>query len=134
MTVLRAFFRKHAAPAMLIVVAAIGLHALMPAGYMTSASAGGMTIELCGGVAGQSILVALPGAHHSDDGDHGKGRADSPCAFSGLSGGSLSAADPFILAIAIIFIMAMVFRRVSAVVAAAPAFLRPPLRAPPASV
>jgi hypothetical protein len=134
MTALRAFFRKHAALAMLIVVAAIGLRALMPTGYMASASAGGMTIELCSGVAGQSIVVALPGAHHSDDGDHGKGRADSPCAFSGLSGGALSAVDPFILAIAIAFVMATVFRQVVSVIAAPPAFLRPPLRGPPASV
>jgi hypothetical protein len=134
MTVLRAFFRKHAALAMLIIVAAIGLRALMPTGYMTSASAGGMTIELCNGVAGQSIVVALPGAHPSDDGDHGKGRADGPCAFSSLNGGALSAADPFILAGVIAFIMAMVFRQIITPVTGPPAFLRPPLRGPPVSV
>lgn len=131
MTALRAFFRTHAALAMLIVVAAIGLRALMPAGYMTSASAAGMTIELCSGVTGQLVAVALPGTHHSDDGDRGKSRADGPCAFSGLGGGALSAVDPFILAVAIAFIMATVFRRATTAVTAPPAFLRPPLRGPP---
>jgi len=134
MTALRAFFRRHAALAMLIVVMALGLRALMPAGYMTSTSKTGMTIELCSGVAGQTMEIALPGTHHDGDGDHKSNRADSPCAFSGLSGGALSAVDPFILAIAIAFIMAMAFRRVAAILATPPVFLRPPLRGPPATV
>lgn len=132
MTSFRAFFRRHAVFAMLIVIMAIGLRALMPAGYMTSASKTGMTIELCSGIVGQTMEIALPDTHRSGDSDHGHNRADSPCAFSGLGGGALSATDPFLLVIAIAFIMAVVSRRVAAVVAAPPAFLRPPLRGPPA--
>jgi hypothetical protein len=134
MTALRAFFRRHAALAMLIVVMAIGLRALVPAGYMTSASKTGMTIELCSGVAGQTMAILLPGAHHSDDGNHKSDRTDSPCAFSGLGGGALSATDPFILAIAIAFIMATVFRHIVTARATPPAYQRPPLRGPPAAV
>jgi hypothetical protein len=117
---------------MLIVVAAMGLRALMPAGYMASTSTGHMSIELCSGVAGQSVVIALPGTQHSDDGDHGKGRTDSPCAFSGLTAAALSAADPIVLSIAIAFIMAIGLRAIGIVPTAPSPFLRPPLRGPPA--
>jgi len=132
MATLRAFFRRHAALALLIVLMAIGLRALMPAGYMTNVSAQGITVELCSGVAGQTVTIALPGDHRSGDTD--RGHVDAPCAFAGLGSQALAAIDPFVLAIAIAFIMAAVFRRVVAGLVTPPGFLRPPLRGPPARI
>lgn len=135
MGTVRTFFRRHGALALLIFVMAIGLRALMPAGYMTNVSAQGITVELCSGVAGQTMTISLPGVHRSGDTDGtDKGHADAPCAFAGLGLGTLTAIDPFVLAIAIAFIMAAVLRRVSVAPVDAPAFLRPPLRGPPARI
>ncbi|MDB5687427.1 MAG: hypothetical protein JWR77_2016 [Rhizorhabdus sp.] len=131
MGILRAFFRRHAALALLIVVMAIGLRAVMPAGYMANVSAQGITVELCSGVAGQTMTISLPGVHRSGDTD--KSHADSPCAFAGLGLATLPAIDPFVLAIAIAFVMAAIFR-VALPPVDAPAFLRPPLRGPPARI
>lgn len=129
---MRAFFRRHAALAMLIVMLAIGLRALMPAGYMTSASGNGMTIELCSGVAGQTIAVALPGSHDSGGSDHGRSHVDSPCAFAGLGGGALAAVDPFVLTILVAFIMKAGLLPIAIRLPARRGHVRPPLRGPPA--
>jgi hypothetical protein len=130
MTGLRAFFRHHAALAILIAMLAIAVRALVPAGYMTSASATGLTVELCSGVAGKTITIALPSTDHRDDG-RGKSQADSPCASAGLGGGALAAVDPFLLAIAIAFILAAGLLPVALRLPRGTAQVRPPLRGPP---
>lgn len=129
---LRAFFCRHATFAALIIMVAVGVRALLPTGYMASASSSGMTIELCSGSAGQTIAIALPGSLESDHGDRGKSRADAPCAFSGIGGGALTAADPFVLAILVAFIMAAGLRPRTMFLPRWHGHLRPPLRGPPA--
>jgi hypothetical protein len=103
----------------------------VPAGYMIGTEHGTITIELCSGTGPMTMTMAMPGmAHHDPKSDHDK--AEQPCPFSGLSAPSLAAADPILLAIAITFIVATVFRSTARPVVRAPAFLRPPLRGPPA--
>ena len=59
MTGLRIFFRDHAALAMLIVALALAVRAIVPAGYMTGSSSTGFTIELCSGVEGKTVAIAI---------------------------------------------------------------------------
>ena len=72
------------------------------------------------------------GPGHGKSQDHGK--AEMPCAFSGLSAASLGAVDPIQLAALIAFVLG-----VGLLPAVLPAiirrrYLRPPLRGPPLSL
>jgi hypothetical protein len=120
----------HRALAAWVLACALAMKILVPAGFMPVISVTGMSIEICGGTARAQGAMAMPGmAHHSDKSDH-QGR-DLPCAFSGLTAPSLAAADPVLLAIAIAFIVRLVFRVRTAAPIVARAYLRPPLRGPP---
>ena len=109
---------------------------LVPAGFMPVVSGARVTIEICGGIAPAQTVMApmtamtMPGmAHHPGKADHQERKM--PCAFSGLTAPSLAAVDPVLLAIAIVFIVGLVFRVTPAVPIAAQPYLRPPLRGPP---
>lgn len=116
--------------AALLLAAALLMKLAIPAGYMPSVAGGGIAIVLCPGAA-PVPTAAMPGmSHHKPDSrDHGK--AESPCAFAGLSVPSMAGADPIQLALALLAIFA------AALVVAPPApmrrprHLRPPLRGPP---
>lgn len=123
--------------AVLVCVATLLLKLMVPTGYMIGSEHGRMTIELCSGVAGQPMTMTMPGIHrdmpgHGKSQDHGK--AEMPCAFSGLSAASLGAVDPIQLAALIAFVLG-----VGLLPAVLPAivrcgYLRPPLRGPPLSL
>ena len=120
--------------------AMLGLALLMklalPAGLMTTMSQGTIVVSLCSGTGPMKIAMAIPGLEHGKPDDQGhKGQAEQPCAFAGLSAPSLAAADPVLLAIAILFLMALGMRPLATILAAiAPPYLRPPLRGPPAAI
>ena len=104
---------------------ALVARALVPSGYMTDART--MTLELCSGVdQHQSVEIKIP---MSDGGKTAK--ADQPCAFSALGLDGLSAADPVLLAAAILIAMALALRGAPAPGLRLSAYLRPPLRGPP---
>lgn len=126
---LRNFFHRHAAIGLLIVALAVMARALVPAGYMAQATPTGLTMALCSGVPGQTVTIALP----ADDGaaKHAIAKADSPCAFSALSQAGIAAADPILLAIAVVFIMSLGRWSVGAIWLSVRRQLRPPLRGPP---
>jgi hypothetical protein len=132
-TALRHHLLRHRLLTAWLVAVALLMKILVPAGYMASVSAGSITIELCSGYGPQKIFVAMPGmTHHPDQkGEHGK--AEMPCAFSGLSAPSLTGADPLLLTVAIAFVILTVFRIAARpTLPGAPSYLRPPLRGPPA--
>lgn len=126
---LRILFRRHATIALMIVGLALGVRALVPAGYMTMASPGGLTVALCSGVAGKTVTIALPG--HGGRQEHGKTQADSPCAFTALGQATGSAVDTILLAIAVAFIISVALRLADAPAIAGYVRMRPPLRGPP---
>lgn len=139
MTALRRFLSHHRWLALSIVAAALLLRVLVPAGYMMARTAGGITIELCSGLAAPGPAMPLsaatmPGMHHGSEKPAGHARAEMPCAFATLAASSLAAADPLILTAAIAFVLAAVFRPGTARRVTRPLFLRPPLRGPPAIV
>ena len=132
MTLFRTFVARHRWLAFWLVVTALMVKLVVPAGFMPAFANGTMTVQLCTGMGVQTIQMEIPGtAGDSDNHDHQK-KADMPCAFAGLSTPTLAAIDPLLLAVAIAFIIATIFRIVSRPVLARRAYLRPPLRGPPA--
>ncbi|WCT72426.1 hypothetical protein PQ455_12345 [Sphingomonas naphthae] len=131
MTALRRLLLTHRALTATLIALALLMKLLVPTGFMPVASGGGITVEICTGFGAQKMVMAIPGtAHRGGKADHQK--ADMPCAFAGLATPALAAIDPLLLAVAILFVMAMVFRVPVAPVVRGAARLRPPLRGPPA--
>jgi len=85
MRCLRNWLIRQRAIAATLVVAALLLRALVPAGYMLAPGQDGrtITVALCSGSQVQSIKLALPGdPHQPQKSQAGK---DSPCAFAGTA-------------------------------------------------
>ncbi len=121
--------------AALICVAALAVRILIPTGYMVSTDHGRVAITLCSGVVEQpSMAMDMPGMDHAMS-DHGKskehGKAEMPCAFSGLSTPVLGGADPVLLVVALALVAAMALRATPRTIVASVPYLRPPLRGPP---
>lgn len=135
MHLLRAFLARHRAFAAVLIAAALCMKALIPAGCMIGNGNRVLTVEICadsqGGRVTQQIILAGDGKS-GGQGEHGK--IDGTCAFSALSFASLGAADPVLLALALVLIMALGFVPVAAPRAARVSHLRPPMRGPPALV
>lgn len=121
--------------AVLICAATLLLKLLVPTGYMIDNDHGRITITICSGIAPRTMTMEMPGMH-GDMPDHGKskehGKAEMPCAFSGLSAAMLGAIDPVQLAALIVFILALGLIATIPPPPSCPAHLRPPLRGPPA--
>ena len=121
--------------AVLICAATLLLKLLIPTGYMIDSDHGRLTITICSGTAPRAMTMEKPGMH-ADMPDHGKtkdhGKAEMPCAFSGLSAAMLGATDPIQLAALIAFILALGLAVAILPPPSRPSYLRPPLRGPPA--
>ena len=117
---------------MLICAATLLLKVLVPTGYMVDSDHGRVAVVICSGTQPATTMTGM----HGDMPDHGKrkdhGKAEMPCAFSGLSAATTGAVDPIQLAGLIAFVLAI---GLSPIILPAPArriYLRPPLRGPPA--
>jgi hypothetical protein len=131
-TSLRAFFRQHSSLALWLVMAALCLKALVPAGYMIDTQASRFAIEICDGQGGHSLeQIIVPGAAKTAQDKSGAAKADQLCPFSVLSLAMLGGADPVLLALALLFLMALGLRRAPMARPRGAAYLRPPTRAPP---
>ena len=144
MHALRAMIRGHWQAAILAVALALCMKALLPAGYMMSTVAGEnssqvLTLALCNAERGSmmSAQVILPAAAHAGDdktahdGDH-QGKANPACAYSSLSMAAMGGASAPLLALALAFILALGVAAVPNLPFGQIAYLRPPLRGPPA--
>ena len=129
MDLLRAFFLRHRAFAMLLAAAALCLKALLPAGTMVASTATAITVQICADATGS----AAP-RHHAIPmkGDPAKSAANGECPYATLGMAGLAGTDFALLALALLFILATGYASVRAVLAARPFFLTPPLRGPPA--
>jgi hypothetical protein len=115
-------------------LAAIVLFAkiLVPTGYMFTPGGNGIVVQLCSGQGMTPVVLNIqkdapaPAEHHP-----ASGKADAPCAFSGVGMASLVAIDAVLLVGAIAFVMALGTQRVSSVAVRFAARIRPPSRAPP---
>ena len=118
--------------AVLICAATLLLKLLVPTGYMIDNDQGHLTITICSGTTPRAMAVEM----HGDMPDHGKskdhGKAEMPCAFAGLSAATTGAIDPVQLAALIAFVFAVGLTAAVLPAPSRPAYLRPPLRGPPA--
>jgi hypothetical protein len=124
---------------MMIMALALSVKALVPTGYMIGTSSTMfMTVTICADGTGthQTATIAVQKDEGQKDwgskeksGGHGK--TDTPCAFTALSMASLGGADAPLLALALLFVLALGLapRALSPLVDRA--YLRPPLRGPP---
>jgi hypothetical protein len=145
MGTLRAFLRDRGRLAVLLLALVLAAKALVPAGYMVGGEAGSgvrvLTVKICADALGtqftrQIVIPQQGGEHGKGDAGHGDAghKTDGACAWSGLGMASLAGADPALLAIAFAFILALGFARLAPPRLERRAFLRPPLRGPPALI
>ena len=130
MTEARKFLVRHQWLCALLLGAALLVKALVPAGFMPVVSNGVILVQLCSGQGPQKIAIKLPSKGGEQDHDEHK-KAEAPCAFTGLSSPSLAAVDALLLAVALAFILATVFRRPNRLVLRRGTYLRPPAIGPP---
>jgi len=130
--------------AVALIVAALFIKMLVPMGYMPSLANGIFVIQPCDSqsAGGAMMHTSMTAGDHAymdrhDNRDHGEKQDekhsafDKPCAFSGLATPSLVGVDPILLATAITFIVATVFRVVSVFIFQRDTWLRPPPQGPP---
>jgi hypothetical protein len=156
---LRSFTRGHHWAAALIVALALALRALIPGGYMLSATPDGLAIVPCSAVftpapepaaAGphdHHLMVSHGGMDHAAIAAHAAAKpspsspkaehekhaaAQQACPYAVLSLASLAGTDPILLAAALAFVLALAFAPRPLPSFRRTPFLRPPLRAPPA--
>lgn len=143
---LRHFLRaRHLLVAGLIAFA-LAMKVLVPAGYMFNPGATGALLVICPNAnPGMNLdhrpdAHAVHAAHHGDgmvhdahhDGDgHGDHGSDNTCPYSLMPMASLSGVDGVLLAVALVFILALGFARLACPRLVPAPYLRPPLRGPP---
>lgn len=130
MNAVRALLFDYRRLALGLVVVALLIKALIPAGYMLSDRAGHiLTITICGDASGQSLTkqIEVPSQGKSDHAN-----AEATCAWGLLAMAALSGADVLLLAAALAFILALGFMASRPVLPVRRGRLRPPLRGPPA--
>ena len=127
---IRALIRRNPAAATILLVAALLLKLLVPAGMMLSAPNQVLTVTICADATAKDMVrsIAIPMKQSgSEDQNPGKGA----CAFSALSMAGLGGADPLLLALALAFVLALGFAPHPIPRARRFVRLRPPLRGPP---
>ena len=122
---------------MLICTATLLFKLLVPTGHMIDSDHGRLVVSICSGTGPVAMPMDMPGMHgdmpdHRNPADH-EGKAPMPCAFSSLSAAALGAIDHIQLAALIVFIMAAGIAASILPAPSGPAYLRPPLRGPPAT-
>ena len=141
MGVLRNFFREHRRLVALLIVLALALKALVPAGYMIDRNAKVLAVVVCpetNPIAQAAHAVHAGQAHHHmggkaghSHGDHGKQDASGACPYSLLPMASLAGTDAVLLTAALVFMLTLGFAPAPPLRLARNPHLRPPLRGPP---
>lgn len=134
MFALRALVCNHRPLAVLLIVLALCIKGLVPAGTMIAATSRVLTVEICADAsrAGMTRDIVVPMRPDGDGQSADHAAKGTPCDWSALGFGALPAVDPIALAIALAFIALAGFRPCPSPRALRTARLRPPLRAPPA--
>lgn len=131
MQALRAFLHHHRQLAMLLVVCALALKAVIPAGYMLGQHGQVLTVEICADASGAKVTkqIVVPPAHDAAKDAHEKAPT---CSYAALGFAALSGADAALLGLALAFILALGLTPAPARPLRRAAHVRPPLRGPPA--
>lgn len=131
MGAIRNLVRHHMGLAFVLVACVLFAKIVIPSGFMPVATSHGMVIQICTGMGPATMTMTIPGVPAPHD-DHKDGKSESPCPFAGLNAPTLSGADPFLLALAVLFVMALGLRAIRPLALSSTDYLRPPLRGPPA--
>lgn len=131
MFLLRRLALNHRALAGALIALAMMMKVLVPGGFMPAYEHGRIVISICSGSAPMSMVMVIPDVDHGKPGHDESQKPEHPCAFAGLTAHSLAAADPVLLALALVFAIALALRPMAPPVARQRPYLRPPLRAPP---
>lgn len=129
---LRNIIRHYRPLVMLLLALALGMKALVPAGFMVSPSKDlVLTVTICSSASPglKQMQMAIPAKKH--DGQQMQADGDTPCSFAGLGKLALGGIGPELLALALIFILALGFAPMRPPVLAQRHYIRPPLRGPP---
>lgn len=133
MSRLRQLILTNATLVLALLVIALAVKAVLPAGTMLSA--GGerfLTVTICADASGvpRQMQIAIPEKSEAA-GDHGDGAGQSqPCAFGGLAKPMLGGADAVLLATALAFILLVGLAPLASLSVRKTPFLRPQLRGP----
>lgn len=131
---MRRLIHRNVGAAWLLMLCALAMKIVVPAGFMPVYTAHGLQIVVCSGTGPVDAMTgSMPGmpGHHGGEQDT-PAKHEAPCAFSGLGAPSLGGADIIQLAIAIAAIIALGVLFTPIAQTPAWAFVRPPLRGPPA--
>jgi len=130
MNLIRAFFLSHRRMAALLIAAALCMKALIPGGYMLGGETRMITVQICADTLGHAITKQI------DVGQKGHApnpqKSSTPCAYTALGHAAMGGADTVLLALALGFILALGFAPQMVPAPRRVAYLRPPLRGPPA--
>lgn len=130
MHLIRAFFLSHRWLAFGLVIAALGMKMLIPAGMMIGHESQTLTVQICADGIGQTLTKQISIPMKSDGGDSA---AKGDCAFSALGMSAASGADTTLLVAALAFMLMLGFAAVRPSLPVLVSHLRPPLRGPPLS-
>jgi hypothetical protein len=134
MQILRALVLRHRLLAVLLVVLALAIKAVVPAGYMLSQQGTVLTVTICADASGSTvhkqIVVPNKGAATDDLADaHAK--APAACPYAALGFAALAGANAVLLALALAFVLALGLAPSRPAPLRRIPFLRPQLRGPP---
>lgn len=122
--------------AALVVLAALAVRLAVPAGYMPVVGVDGVTLSICTGAGPLQMAASghdMHNMHNMHNMPHGQQDIDTQgrCAFADLALPAIGGADPFQLAAALAFILAVGLVPLVPLVLRDIPRLRPPLRGPP---
>lgn len=134
MNLVRAFFLRHRALAIVLVLATLCMKAIVPTGFMIGQNSKVLTVQICDDAFGNHAVkqIAIPMKDGGSESGSKQGKGE--CPFTSLSMASMSGADPALLALALAFILALGFAPTRTAHSERVFHLRPPLRGPPALV
>jgi len=135
MHAIRAFFRRHHALALGLVLMALAMKALVPAGFMPAAPGKVLTVILCDGHGSeQATKIALADSGAKQGGSGGlseAAKAAGTCPYAGLSSAALGGTDAALAVVLLLFILALGFAPTPIPPLRRRHHVLPPLRGPP---
>lgn len=120
--------------AFLVIMAALCMKVVVPNGFMIGQNPKVLTVQICDEITGnQSVKhLVIPMKDGGSESSHKQGKGE--CPFASLSMASMTGADPALLALALVYILALGFAPARIPLPKRVSYLRPPLRGPPALV
>lgn len=132
---MRALIREHRHFALALLLLAFCIKAAIPAGFMVTASSDTvLTVSICSDATNglKQMQLIIPGKESGSEHSDGA-KKDGHCAFSGLTQAAVGGADASLLALAFALLLVRGLAPTQRLPFRQLAYLRPPLRGPPAT-